>query len=288
MDFPKYYADAETDRAAAQFVITGVPYEKTSTFRHGADQAPAQIREASWNFEQFDPRLGISFSDLKVHDAGDLDVAKLTTKELYGMLHTTTAALCADNKIPVSLGGDHSITPGIVAAFPNDTAVLSLDAHMDYRASYKKDPYNHACVIRRIAEHVPVQNIAVLGIRSAEEQEYADAKAHGLFFRDAFTIKDEGFTRTIEDVKQLFKGKPVYLTLDIDVLDPAYAPGTSTPEPFGLTPFDVVAVIDAFAKDLVGFDIVEVCPPYDQGITALLAAKLVRLGISAIAKEQRE
>ena len=287
MNFPKYYADAETDRTAAQCVIIGVPYEKTSTFRHGADQGPTQIREASWNFEQFDPRLGVSFSDIKVHDAGDLDVKDLSTKALFNLLHTTTTSLLAEQKIPVFLGGDHSITPGIVAAFPKDIAVLSLDAHMDYRSSYKKDPYNHACVIRRIAEHIPVQNIAVLGIRSAEEQEYADARMHGLFFRDAFSLRNEGIARIIEQTREHLGGKPVYLTLDIDVVDPAYAPGTSTPEPFGITPFDVLEVMDAFASQLIGFDVVEVCPPYDQGITALLAAKLIRLGISAMFKEKK-
>lgn len=288
MNFPDYYADAETTYAEARYVIRGVPYEKTSTFRHGADKAPTEIRQASWNFEQFDPRSGIIFSDLQVHDAGNLDVTKLSSKDLYTFLKAQTTTLLNDQKLPISLGGDHSITPGIVAAFPKDTAVLSLDAHMDYRSSYKKDPYNHACVIRRVADHVPVHNIAVLGIRSAEEQEYADARSHGLFFKDAFTIHDTGIDETITQTKHHLGTKPLYLTLDIDIIDPAYAPGTSTPEPFGLLPLEVLKIIDAFAPHIIGCDLVEVCPPYDQGITAILAAKLIRLLISAIAKQTKD
>ncbi len=287
MNFPNYYADAEADRAAAQFVILGVPYEKTSTFRHGADQAPREIRQASWNFEQFDLYSGVTFPNLDVHDAGDLDVKTLSTKALYALLRDTTATLLQDHKIPISLGGDHSITPGIVAAFPNDIAVLSLDAHLDYRTSYKKDPYNHACVMRRVADHIPVQNLAILGIRSAEEQEYADARAHGLYFKDAFTIRDQGIQKTIQDAKTHFGNRQLYLTLDIDVIDPAYAPGTSTPEPFGLTPLDVLQLIEAFAPRIIGMDLVEVCPPYDQGGTAILAAKLIRLSLSLISRERK-
>jgi agmatinase len=288
MDFPDYYADAEADYTNARYIIRGIPYEKTSTFRHGADKAPTEIRQASWNFEQFDPRSGIIFSDLNVHDAGNLDVATLSSKDLFTYLKTQTAPILKDQKIPISMGGDHSITPGIVAAFPKDIAILSLDAHMDYRSSYKKDPLNHACVIRRIADHVPVTNIAVLGIRSAEEQEYADARSHGLYFRDSFTIHDTGIEQTIKETKKYLGNKPLYLTLDIDAIDPAYAPGTSTPEPFGLAPIEVLKILDAFAPQIIGTDLVEVCPPYDQGITAILAAKLIRLLISAMGKTGKD
>ncbi len=153
---------------------------------------------------------------------------------------------------------------------------------MDFRQIYKNDIYNHACVIRRVADHIPFQNIAVLGIRSAEKEEYEQAQKQGLFFRDAFTIKKRGIKKTIQQTKNHLKGKQIYLTLDIDVIDPAYAPGTSTPEPLGLTPMDVIEIIEAFSPQLIGCDIVEVCPSYDHGQTAVLAAKLIQTCISGI------
>jgi agmatinase len=280
MDFPNYFADAESSMKDASFILFGVPFEKTSSFRHGADKAPFEVRQASWNFERYDLRTGSNFEEIPVHDYGDLDVQKLSSKELFRVTKDFTSTILAQQKIPIAIGGDHSITPGIVTAFPEDIAVVSLDAHMDFRQEYKNDIYNHACVIRRIADHLPLQNIAVLGIRSAEKEEYEHAKEQGLFFRDAFTIDKIGIHRIIQQTKTYLAGKKIYLTLDIDVVDPAYAPVTSTPEPFGLLPMQVIEVIEAFSPQLIGCDLVEVCPPYDHGQTAVLAAKLLQVFIS--------
>jgi agmatinase len=287
MDFPNYFADAESSFNNAAFILFGVPYEKTSSFRHGAEKAPYEIRQASWNFERYDLRTGTTFEPILVHDYGDLNVKSLTSKEVFNTTKTFTSTILAQQKIPIALGGDHSITPGIITAFSKDIAVISLDAHMDFRQIYKNDIYNHACVIRRIVDHIPLQNIALLGLRSAEKEEYDQAQQQELFFRDAFTIKKSGIKKTIEQTKTHLKGKQIYLTLDIDVVDPAYAPGTSTPEPLGLTPMDVIDIIDAFSPQFIGCDIVEVCPSYDHGETAVLAAKLIRTCISAIWRKQR-
>jgi len=282
MDFPDYFADAESSFDDASFILFGVPFEKTSSFRHGADKAPHEVRQASWNFERYDLRTGINFEEILVHDYGDLDVQDLTSKEVFETTKIFTSTLLAKQKIPIAIGGDHSITPGIIAAFPKDIAVISLDAHMDFRQRYKNDIYNHACVIRRVADHISHQNIAVLGIRSAEKEEYEQAQEQGLFFRDAFTINKIGIGKSIQQAKTHLKGKQIYLTLDIDVVDPAYAPGTSTPEPFGLTPKEVLEIIEAFSPQLIGCDITEVCPPYDHGQTAVLAAKFIQTYISGI------
>ena len=286
MQFPNYFADAETSFQTASFILFGIPYEKTSSFRHGADKAPGEIRQASWNFERFDLHTRINYEDIPVHDYGDLDVQKLTSKELFNTGKNFTATLLQKQKTPIAIGGDHSITPGIVSAFPSDIAVLSLDAHMDFRQEYKNDVYNHACVLRRIADHLPIKNIAVLGLRSAEKEEYEQAQDLGLFFRDAYTIDDAGIQKTIQQTKTHLKGKKIYLTLDIDVVDPAYAPGTSTPEPCGLTPAQVIETIKAFSPQLIGFDLVEVCPPYDHGQTAVLGAKLIKTCLGHIWKQQ--
>jgi len=287
MEFPNYFADAESSFDTASFVLFGVPFEKTSSFRHGADKAPYEIRQSSWNFERYDLRTGMNFEDILAHDYGNLDVKKLTSKELFETLKIFTSTVLEKQKIPIAIGGDHSITPGIISAFPKDIAVLSLDAHMDFRQEYKNDIYNHACVIRRIADHILLQNIAVLGLRSAEKEEHERAQKQGLFFRDAFTINTIGMKTVIQQTKTLLKGKKIYLTLDIDVVDPAYAPGTSTPEPFGLTPMQVIEIIEAFSPQLIGYDLVEVCPPYDHGQTAVLAAKFIKTSLSLMCKEKQ-
>lgn len=282
MVFPDYFADAESDFDEADFVIVGVPYGKTSSFRHGVDKAPREIRQASWNFEAYDLRTGVDLKKIKLHDYGNLDVKNLNTKETVEKVGDFTCKLLAKNKFPIVIGGEHSITPGVVKAYPNDIAVLSLDAHMDFREQYENNVNNHACVIRRIADHIDIKNIAVIGVRSAEKEEYEHAQKAGLFFVDAFSINKNGFSETIKETKEHLKDKKIYLTLDVDVIDPAYAPATSTPEPFGLDPFDILEFIDAFSSQLIGFDIVEVCPAYDRGETSILAAKLIRSIVGAV------
>ena len=171
--------------------------------------------------------------------------------------------------------------------FPKNIAVLSLDAHLDFRQQYEKEPYNHACVVRRIMDHVKADNIVVFGIRSAEKEEFEDAKKLGLFYIDAFEIEKNGIQKALDKTKNYLGNTKIYLTLDMDVLDPAHAPGTSTPEPFGLKPLDIIRCIETFSFNLIGFDVVEVCPPYDKGQTALLAAKYVRYVIEQVWSKKR-
>jgi len=280
MNFPDYFADSDSCLNEAEFVIFGVPYDKTSSFRYGASTAPTEIRKASWNFETFDLKTGVDFRDIKVHDYGNIDIKNKSPETMVKKVKEFTSILLEKNKFPVALGGEHSITSGIVQAFPKDIAVLSLDAHIDFRQKYEDEKYNHACVARRAADHINVKNVAVLGIRSVEKEEFESAKKLDLFYVDSFTIRETGIKKALDNVKNHLKNKKIYLTLDVDVLDPAYAPGTSTPEPFGLTPFDVLECIERFSSQLVGFDVVEVCPPYDNGETALLAARFVRCVIN--------
>jgi agmatinase len=281
MNFPDYFADAESSFDEAKYVIFGVPYDKTSSFRTGAINAPKEIRKSSWNFETYNFRTGFDLSDIKFHDYGDLDVKDKTPEKMIDEVYRFTNKLLQNNKIPIAIGGEHSITPGIVNAFPKDISVVSLDAHIDFRQKYENSPYNHACVTRRISDHVGIGNVAVLGIRSAEKEEFLEAKKLDLFYIDSFQIKENGIKEALNRTKKHIGNKKVYLTLDIDVIDPAFAPGTSTPEPFGLAPFDVLKCIDAFSSNLIGFDVVEVCPGFDNGQTSILAAKIIRSVIEA-------
>jgi len=288
MNFPNYFADAEASFDEADFIIFGVPYDGTSSFRSGAAEGPKAIREASWNFETFNIRTGVDLRYIKFHDYGDLDVKKLKPSKMVEKVEKFTRKVLKNNKFPIAFGGEHSITPGIVKAFPEDITVLSLDAHIDFRDTYEDEKFNHACATRRIADYVDIKNIAVLGIRSAEKEEFEEAEKQELFHINAFDIKKFGLRNALIETKNYLKNKPCYLTLDIDVLDPSYAPGTSTPEPFGLEPFDIIQCIDIFARDMVGFDVMEVCPPYDNGQTSIIAAKIVRYIIESVWRAKQD
>jgi arginase family enzyme len=167
MSFPNYFADAESSFEDAKFVIFGVPYDKTSSFRFGASKAPAEMRHAGWNFETFNLKTGFDLRDAKFHDYGDLDVKDKSPKEMAQIVKEFTSKVLSKGKFPIGLGGEHSITPGIIQAFPSNISVLSLDAHIDFRQIYEKEPYNHACATRRISDHVGIKNIAVFVVRSA-------------------------------------------------------------------------------------------------------------------------
>jgi len=282
MNFPNYFADAESNFDDAEFVIFGVPYDKTSSFRFGASKAPREIRQASWNFETFNIRSGFDLREAKFHDYGDLDIKDKTPEGMIKRVRRFVSEILLKDKFPIAIGGEHSITPGVVQAFSKDISVVSLDAHIDFRQEYENSPYSHACSSRRIVDHIGIKNIVVLGIRSAEKEEFIDAKKLGLFYIDVFEIKKNGIEEALARARGYLRNKKIYLTLDIDVLDPSFAPGISTPEPFGLDPFDIVKCIEAFSSKLIGFDVVEVCPPYDNGQTALLAAKYIRYVIEHV------
>jgi len=276
MNFPNYFADADASFDEADFVIFGIPYDKTSSFRKGANKAPKEIRKASWNFETYNFKTDFDLKDVKIHDYGNLDLEDDSPEEMIKKVKNFTSKILEKNKFPIAIGGEHSVTPGIIQAYPKDIAVLSFDAHMDFRDQYENEKYNHACVIKRISDHITIKNIAVLGVRSAEKEEYMTAKKQNLFFIDSFEIKKNGIKKAINKTKSVLGNKKLYLTLDIDVIDPAYAPGTSTPEPFGINPFEITEIIDFFSKQMIGFDLVEVCPTYDNGETSILAAKIIR------------
>lgn len=286
-NFPSYFADAETGYKDALFVIFGVCYDRTSTFRKGSVHGPNAIRTASWNFESYNLLTGVNFRDLPVHDYGNVLLNEnATPAEMVQIVKTVSERFVSDGKIPILLGGEHSITPNVVHNFSEDTAVVSLDAHLDFREAFKGERFNHACTIRRISDHIPIENLLVCGVRSAEKEEFDDALRLGLDTIDSITIHKKGISPVLSLIKKKFSKKNIYLTIDIDAVDPGFAPGTGTPEPFGITPFDILTLIDEIADRLIGFDVVEVSPPYDNGETAMLGAKLIRYGIERIGQKK--
>lgn len=265
------FADATEGFEEAEFVLLGVPFDRTTTFRSGARFAPTTIREASSNFEMELFEHGVTFNDIKFHDSGDL-YEEGTVDEMVKAIEEEARRSVSAGKFLVTMGGEHSITPPIVRAYGKDISVITIDAHLDYRDEYQGLKNSHACAHKRIEDVVGKGNVFAFGIRSIS----GDEDASKALYADAFTIHEKGCMKVFKDMLTKLKRKPVYLSLDIDGIDPAYAPGTGTPEPFGLTPWDVKAIVNELAPRLIGFDVVEVCPPYDNGNTSILAARIIR------------
>lgn len=264
------FADAVSDFDGSQFVIVGAPFDKTTTYRSGARFAPTTVRETSQTFERENFEHGVSFEDIKVHDGGDL-FEEGTVDEMVSSIEEEARRIVTAKKFPIFIGGEHSISPPVVKAF-GDISVITIDAHLDFREEYQGLKNSHACAHRRIVDHVGKGNAFAFGVRSISGEE--DVKQ--AMFADAFRIRNEGTEKVFEEMLKKLRRRPVYLSLDIDGIDPAYAPGTGTPEPFGLTPWDVRYIIDRIADRLVGFDVVEICPPYDNGNTSVLGARMMR------------
>lgn len=283
--FPDYFADADSSFGDARFVVMGLPYDATVSYRFGTALGPAAIRQATWNLEQFNIRNRVRFSDVPVHDLGDLDLAGLSPEQMFSTVLKNARRIAQAGKFPLSLGGEHSTIPPVVHALKErypDLAVVQLDAHLDYRREYGGSRDNHACAMHRMADAVGPERVVGIGIRSVEEAELEAAERDGFRFFTSFDVERRGIAAVLHEALAGLDSDHVYVTLDIDGLDPAYAPATGTPEPFGLTPFDVLRVVTRVAPQMVGFDINEVSPPWDSGNTASLAARLAREVLSEV------
>ena len=262
-------------------MIVGVPFDRTTSFRPGARFGPDSIRLNSWNFESYDLETGIDLSDAPVHDYGNAEEFG-SSEDMVRTVREEIGPIFAAGKVPIVLGGDHACSPPVVEAYPANApslGVLYLDAHMDFRDSYLGDRRSHACSSRRIVEKLGSRNVVVLGVRSVSREEIEENKSIGMAYVTAHEIARDGIQSAVQRALNMLKTERIYISLDIDAIDPAYAAATGTPEPFGLTPRDVKYIIDQAAPRLAGFDIMEVSPPYDSGNTSLLAARLAREAI---------
>ncbi len=280
------YAGAESGYDEAEAVIFGIPYDHTSCFKAGAREAPTAVRRASYNFEETHFEHGIRQRRLSVCDYGNCDDFILP-EDMFGEVDFAVGPAIRDGKFPISIGGEHSVNIPIVRNYdPDDIALISIDAHLDSRDEYLGSPNSHACVTRRAAEHLGIDNVYVLGARAIGEEELD--RDDVVPFISSYDIMDNGIMWAIGKALDSVRNERIYLTVDIDGIDPAYAPGTGTPEPFGLTPMDVKRVINAIGDRLAGFDVVEVCPPADpSGITSILAARLINEVMAVHAKSLR-
>ncbi len=273
-DIPEKYGSAETAKVA----IIPVPYDETSTWCKGADKGPAAIIEASCNMELYDIesdsepyKIGI-FTDEPVKE-------KSSPEKMVEAVKKRVAGHLAKNRLPVVIGGEHSVSIGAIQAQAEKykkLTVLQLDAHSDLRNEYHGSKYNHACVMARAKELCPIVQV---GIRSMDVAEKPSLDRIRTFFAEDISGKSDW----IDTVISILEAN-VYITIDLDVLDPSIMPSTGTPEPGGLGWYEVLELLRRVCHDsnVTGFDIVEMCPNENNKAPDFLAAKLIYKLISYI------
>ncbi|MGD2033549.1 MAG: agmatinase [Bacteroidales bacterium] len=252
-------------------VILPVPYDGTSTWIKGADKGPEAILEASANMELFDIDTGFEVYRKGIHTAQAID-HKGKPELLADKVETRVSSLLGDGKFPVLLGGEHSVSIGAFRAFArrfDDLSILQMDAHSDLRNEYEGSGYNHACVMARAKELAPITQV---GIRSMDIEERPAMDTERVFFRTQIR-EDKKWMQQVSD--QL--SDHVYVTIDLDVLDPSIMPSTGTPEPDGLYYHEVMELLRLIGQNhtIAGFDVVELCPDAAGKAPDFLAAKLV-------------
>ena len=257
---------------AKKFGFIGVPFDSTSTYKPGARFGPRAVREASYNFERYNLVLDKNL-DASIFDFGDIEVIQGNFEKTSSIIEFTVTELLDRNIIPVAVGGEHTVSAGILKALDvEDVTIVHFDAHMDLRDEYMGEKYSHATAMRRIFDLNP-KDIIQVGIRSCSEEEISFARENKITY---FTPHE--VNKNIDMVKNAIKNieGPLYVTVDIDVLDPAYAPGVGTPSPCGLNPFQLERLIHCLKdKEVIGFDLVEVSSTEIGDITSINGAKVI-------------
>lgn len=270
-------AEGPEGYAACRNVIVGLPMDTTTSFRPGARFGPGGVREASWGLETYSPEVEAELAPGDLCDLGDVSLPFGNVPEQLRRIRTVADRVTADGKRLVGLGGEHLATlplvEAVLARHP-DVVVVHFDAHTDLRDTYLGESLSHATVLRRVAERVTPQRLWQFGIRSGTREEFRYARH---LWSDFATLE-----AALAEIGNL----PIYLTVDIDVVDPAFAPGTGAPEPGGPDSRTVLHAVRAVARrNVVAFDVMEVAPGLDpSGRTAALAAKIVRDVLVATAR----
>jgi len=253
----------------AEFVIIGVPYDGTTRLRSGTRKAPNAIRKASRIFDPYLFEHDLDMSSVMVHDAGDLDCGS-SCEDMFEAVEREASKVVKAGKFPIIMGGERSITYPFVKAY-RKVGVISIDAHLDFHVQGDRK-FDHSCTMRKVADVVGIENVVPFGVRSISRQELDQVLPN---YVDAYQIQEGGVMDSWKKVLNMMRRESVLLSLDMDGIDPGFAPGTSRPEPFGLTGYEVKRCIDMLGGRMVGFDVSEVLPSHDPGATAALAARMI-------------
>ncbi|MCJ7761727.1 agmatinase [Candidatus Bathyarchaeota archaeon] len=272
----KPFSGCHRDFDEARYVVLGFPYDRTSTYRTGSALGPAAVRDASANIETYSLRSDIDIEDVKICDVGDLTVVD-NVAETLRRLELAVRDIREAGKVPLLIGGEHTLTYGSVRAMGDDVAVVAFDAHLDLRNEYMGERLSHTTFMRRLAEEIGPEKVIEVGTRAVSKDELHYAKEAGITFYSSYEIREKGPAQIAALINsKLAKSENRYITIDIDVLDPAYAPGVGNPEGDGLENHVLIdMLVRIVGKELVGLDLVEVCPSYDRGSTAAQAAKIL-------------
>lgn len=268
------FIGCESSFEEASTVLFGIPFDGTTSFRPGTRFAMQAIRQDSFGLESYSPYLDRDLEEEAIHDGGDLDLPFGNTERVLSDIATYTKEVLDNSKKFLMVGGEHLVSlPTIEAAYEKypDLHVIHIDAHTDLREDYMGEPLSHASVIRRCFDFLGDGRIFQFGIRSGLKEEFEWAKEHT--YMEKFTID------TLPQIVQRLKDVPVYVTIDLDVLDPGTFPGTGTPEPGGITYKELLAGIAALQdlNQIVAADVVELSPQYDpSGASTAMACKTVR------------
>ncbi|KNH19348.1 agmatinase [Priestia megaterium] len=261
----------------SEAVLYGMPMDWTVSYRPGSRFGPTRIREVSIGLEEYSPYLDRELEEVKYFDAGDIPLPFGNPQRSINMIEEYIDQLLAADKFPLGMGGEHLVSWPVMKAmykkYP-DLAIIHMDAHTDLREEYEGEPLSHSTPIRKVAELIGPENVYSFGIRSGMKEEFQWAKENGMHI-SKFEVLEP-----LKEILPTLAGRPVYVTIDIDVLDPAHAPGTGTVDAGGITSKELLASIHAIAKSdlrIVGGDLVEVAPIYDPSEqTANTASKLIR------------
>jgi len=259
------------DYSASKIIIVPVPYDETSTWMRGADKGPEAVMEASVNLEFYDVETAS-----EVHKKGIHTIDPVMNREspeiLVNAVYNKTVLLLSERKFPVIVGGNHTVSIGAIRAFAQlygNLSVLQLDAHSDLREEYEGTIYNHACTIARVRE---VAQVVQVGIRSMSAEEIPNADMGKIFYAHELYYNKKLYSRAIDNLTD-----NVYITIDLDVFDPSIMPSTGTPEPGGPDYFEILHFLRDVIKEknVVGFDVVELCPSPENKIPDFIAAKII-------------
>ena len=271
------FMGAQRDIDQCRVSLLGVPYDGTCCFRPGARFGPSAVREDSYGIETYCPQLNLDLEDINFTDIGSLDVPLGDAKLTLDYIRDATDILLKKNLKPLIIGGEHSITSGVIKSlitnYP-DLIMLQLDAHADLRDEWLGSKFSHACTMKRCLEILPSKKIFQIGIRSGTKLEFLEMNNSKRLIQHTLG----GNAKSLEEALKSFKGRPIYLTFDLDWFDPSIMPGTGTPEPGGYFWGDFAAIIDVIkSHNLIGADVVELSPKLDNtGISSILAAKVIR------------
>ncbi len=254
-------------------ILFGIPFDSTHSYRPGTRFGPDAIRESFNNIEIFMPQFSVDLEDVNIEDLGNTKHT-VAPKEMLEMVSKITSELIKKEKQLIFLGGEHLITLGTYPNFPKETGYIVFDAHYDLRDEYADAKLSHAAYLRRIIEKQGSDKIIHVGARAYVKEELAFKEENKIKTITDWDIRHGNAAKLVKDAASVFD--KLYVSIDLDVLDPAFAPGVGNPEAVGITSRELYEMISSLeGQKITGADIVELCPTYDNGSTAAIAARLM-------------